>query len=233
MSIIGDVVTDALSNVFTFARRDRGLERLMAEGELLPARIYAIRYVEQHDTADTWLYGLDVPTAAGPLRVTVRQQLLPEPERAHLGATVLVRHRDGEVAIDWEETLRRAGVDLGEDPAVGFRTKQLRQPIEPGVDHRGSDRSRLQKGRRAQARITGIAPVVVMGMSTDAWNVRLVVDDDGAARPVASRRMRVPAFAVHLLVEGTTVPVAIDRRRPDRVTVDWASAAEQAVATTP
>ena len=108
MGILDDVVGDALGNLFTGGRGDKKLRRLHEEGELVPATIYAIRIVSKGDAADEYSYGLDLATSAGPLRASVRQQLVPDPWRAPLGARVLARHLAGAVAIDWPATLDEA-----------------------------------------------------------------------------------------------------------------------------
>src|SRR4051794_39554025 len=110
MGILDDFAGAALGNLFSGGRSDRPLQRLQRDGELVPATIYAIRIVSKGDDADEYSYGLDLVTSAGPLRASVRQQLIPDPWRAPLGARVLARHLAGAVAIDWPATLDDAGV---------------------------------------------------------------------------------------------------------------------------
>ena len=70
----------------------------------MPATIYAIRVVSKGDAADECSCGLDLATSAGPLRASVRRQLIPDPWRPPLGARVLARHLAGAVAIHWPAT---------------------------------------------------------------------------------------------------------------------------------
>ena len=58
MGILGDIVGDALGNLFAAGRTDAKLERLREEGELVAATIYAIRVVSKSDAADEYSYGL-------------------------------------------------------------------------------------------------------------------------------------------------------------------------------
>jgi hypothetical protein len=80
MGVLDDLLGGALHDLWTPARRDKGLERLAAEGELVPATIYAIKVKRRSEDADVWHYGLDLIARGGPLRA---------------------RHLDGRVAIDW------------------------------------------------------------------------------------------------------------------------------------
>jgi hypothetical protein len=227
MSILGDIVGDALGNVFTFARSDKKLKRLHEEGELVPATIYAIRIVGKSESADEYSYGLDLATSAGLLRASVRQQLAPDPWRAPLGARVLARHLAGAVAIDWPATLDEAGV---RHQASFIAIKTLKTPLQPGIDDNRIDRRRLRDGVRTDAQILSSEPVEVMGMPTQNRRLQLRVEDDGGARTVLLKRELVPPYAWTLAVAGGRVPVAIDPKRPDRVTIDWPSAAEAVAA---
>ena len=227
MGILDDIVGDALSNVFTFARSDKKLKRLHEEGELVPATIYAIRIVGKSESADEYSYGLDLATSAGPLRASVRQQLAPDPWRAPLGARVLARHLAGAVAIDWPATLDEAGV---RNSASFIAIRTLKTPLPPGIDDNRIDRRRLRDGIRTDAQILSSEPVEVMGMPTQNRRLQLRVDDDAGPRTVLLKRELVPPYAWALAVTGVRVPVAIDPKRPDRVTIDWSSAAEAVAA---
>lgn len=228
MSILGDIVGDALGNVFTpFARSDKKLKRLHEQGELVPATIYAIRIVGKSESGDEYSYGLDLATSAGPLRASVRQQLAPDPWRAPLGARVLARHLAGKVAIDWSATLDEAGVP-NQAPFIAIKT--LKTPLPPGIDDDRIDRKRLRDGIRTEAQIVSSEPVEVMGMPTQNRRLQLRIDDDAGPRTVLLKRELVPPYAWALGVAGVRVPVAIDRKRPERVTIDWPRAAEAVAA---
>ncbi len=214
-----------LDNLFTGARRDRGLERLAEHGELVPATIYAIRVVGRSDSADVWTYGLDLLTSAGPLRASVRQMLVPDAWRAPLGARVLARHLDGRVAIDWPATLREAGV---EPPTGLLAGKTLSTTLEPGIDDDRISRKRLAEGRRVNALVVAAEPVVIMGMPTQNVRLTLRIEDSRSPRTATLARELVPQYAAALAVAGARLPVAIHPQRPDRITIDWPAAAEAA-----
>ncbi len=227
MSLLGDLVSDTLSNLFVAGGKDKGLQRLAAEGELVPATIYAIKLVSKSDSADEWTYGIDLVTSGGPLRASVRQQLNPDAWRASLGARVLARHLDGRVAIDWPATLAEAGV---ESPTGLLAGKTLKRPLEPGVTDDNVNAKRLRDGTRADAEVLAVEELAVMGMPTHSHRIELRLDDAavGGPRTVVLKRENVPPYAQSLLRVGARLPVAVDRGRPDRVTVDWPAAAEAA-----
>ncbi len=206
-------------------RTDRKLKRLAEQGELVPATIYAIRVVGRSEGADDWTYGLDMVTSAGPLRASVRQQLVPDAWRAPLGARVLARHLDGRVAIDWPATLTEAGVD----PPTGLLAgKTLTTTLEPGIDDDRIDRKVLTEGRRLEALVVASEPVLVMGMPTQNRRLTLRLEDPRSPRTAVLAREHVPPYAQALGVAGGRLPVAINPKKPDRVVVDWPGAAEAA-----
>jgi hypothetical protein len=227
VGFLDDIASDALGNLFTGGRTDKKLERLGQEGELVPATIYAIRVVTRSDSADEWTYGLDLVTSAGPLRASVRQQPRPDQWRAMLGAHVLARHLDGKVAMDWPATLNEAGVHHDTTLLAG---KTLKTTLEPGIDDDRINRKRLRDGVRTEAEILAREDVEVMGMPTENRRLELRLDDGDGPRTVVLKREFVPPYADTLAQVGARVPVAVDPGRPDRVTIDWPSAAEQAAA---
>ncbi len=184
MGFLDDLVGDALGNVFTGGRSDKQLQRLHDEGELVPATIYAIRIVSKGEDADEHSYGLDLATSAGPVRASVRQQLIPDPWRAPLGARVLARHLAGAVAIDWPATLDEAGVA---HEASFIAIKTLKTPLQPGIDDARIDHRRLRDGISADAQIVSSEPVEVLGMPTQNRRLELRVDDDAGPRTVAAQ----------------------------------------------
>jgi len=213
----------ALDNLFVAGGNDKALKRLHERGELVPATIYAIRVVSKSDSADEWTYGLDMVTSGGPLRVAVRQQLIPDPWRAPLGGRVLARQLDGLAAIDWPATLDEAGVP---HQASFIAIKTLKKPLEAGIDDNSIDRKRLRDGMRTEAQIVSSQPVEVMGMATENRRIELRVGD----RTVVLKREHVPPYAQALAVAGAVLPVALDPKRPERVTIDWPTAATAAAA---
>lgn len=223
MSVLGTIVDDALSHLFTSGRRDRRLERLVAEGERLTGVIDGYRVRSGSDTADSHWVSLTVQGTAGPFRATVRQSLIPRPELAPLGTRVVVLHRDGMVAVDWPTTLRDLGVDVGEYDTV-VADKTLKEPLPPGIDDDRISAKKLERGTPAEAVVTEVGDVVLFGMPTQNKNLHLDID----GRPVVVGRALVPHYAVGLTAVGTRLPVAVDPKNPDKVTIDWKTAAERA-----
>ncbi len=228
--MLGGLLDGALDNLFAFARTDRRLRRLGEQGELVPATIYAIRVASDGDGGERWSYGLDLVTSSGPLRASVRQQLIPDPWRAPLGARVLARHLDGRVAIDWPATLDELGV---EHHASFMALRTLRTPLKPGIDDELIDRKRLRDGVRREALVVADEPLESVFGPTRNRRLELRIDGDDAgatARTVVLKRADVPPYAAALVRVGARLPVAVDPRRPDRITIDWPSAAQAAVA---
>jgi hypothetical protein len=227
MGLLDDLFGGVFDNLFVVGRTDRRLRRLAKQGELVPATIYAIRVVAKSDGGDEWTYGLDLVTSSGPLRASVRQQLIPQPWRAPLGGRVLARHLKGRVAIDWPATLAEAGVD---DDRILLAGRTLRKPLEPGVEDGYVNAKRLRTGTRTEAEVLAVEPVTVMGMPTENRRMELRLDDAGVAGPrtVVLKREYVPPYVQSLAVVGARLPVAVDQKKPDRVTVDWPAVAEAA-----
>jgi hypothetical protein len=88
------------------------------------------------------------------------------------------------------------------------------------------NRKRLRDGVRVDAEIVARDEVIVMGMPTQNRRLELRLEDDGGPRTVVLAREFVPPYAESLAQVGARVPVAVDPARPDRVTIDWPSAAE-------
>lgn len=192
-------------------RRSR---KLLEQGEVATATVAGLRReTRTDDSPDRWTYAL---VLADGTRLGVRQLLSPDRERVRIGGEVVVRHRDGKAIIDWPATLRRMGVaDVSDAHALGDH-KAVDPPAD-GIE----DRAMKLKGDRATATLVSAEPLVVLGMATQ--NVRLVLDLAGARHELG--RELVPDYARHLLVAGSTLPVAVDGRK---VRIDWAAAATAA-----
>lgn len=78
----------------------------------------------------------------------------------------------------------------------------------------------------AEARLVGVEDVVVFGMTS--MNKHLHLEIDG--RPVTVQRAFVADYARPLLHDGATLPVAVDPKNPDKITIDWETAAEREAA---
>jgi hypothetical protein len=232
-NVVVDLVGDALSTL-TPGTRNRRLEALVRDGELLPATIDGLRVRRGGDTADEHWVSVTVRGASGPFRASVRQSLIPHGREARLGTAVLVRHLDGRIAVDWPASLRALGIALDGDEAGGpsiIAGKTLKQPLPPGIDDDRVSRKQLARGVPARARITAVEDMLIFGMPTMNKHLHLAVDDRGAGeRAVSLRRAYIPAYADALVTVGAVLPVAVDPGRPDQVTIDWVTAAEAAAA---
>lgn len=203
MSLLGDLVGDALSHLFVSGRTDRRLRELLEHGERAPATIDGIR-VRLNDDTEDWRWGLTVHAPAGEFRAGVKQRLLMP---VRLGQRVEVLHLD-----------ERAVIDDGE-PSVGT---PLKAPIEPGIDDGLAPRKRLERWTRTPARLVAAEQVTLFGAATENHDLQLELAD---GRALLAKRKRVPLYARHLLEPGTTLPVVVDPGKPDRAEVDWAAAA--------
>ena len=191
----------------------------------MPATIYAIRVVVKSDSADEWTYGIDLVTSSGPLRASVRQQLIPQPWRAPLGGRVLARHLDGRVAIDWPATLAEAGV---EDDRILLAGKTLKQPLEPGVEDGTVNAKRLRDGTRVEAELLAEEPVSVLGMPSQTRRLTLRLARGAPVRAKWAQAGARPAVRGDARGLGARLPVAVDPKKPDRITIDWPAFAEAA-----
>lgn len=207
-------------------RTDKKLAKLMSEGELVPARIYAIKSEEHVDSADDWYYGLDAQTSNGPLRASIRQTITKHPERAQLGANVKARHLDGRLAIDWPSTLADFGLDT--KGAESYVTKFLKTTLEPGIHDNHFDAKKLAKGTRAIGRVRSCEMFEMMGMPTKNWNIEVEFEHNGTQQTAQLKRDYVPPYALELLKVGAELPIVHDPDKPGKANIDWAMAAEAA-----
>lgn len=227
MTIFGDILSDALGNLFVVGGNDNRAAKLLSEGELVPAKIYAIRCVDRSDSAETWSYGLDLQTSNGPLRASVEQRVLgPAASHLTLGRNVKARHLNGKVGIDWEATAREAGLDPGESSSLPGKT--LRKPLEPGVEDNRFNSKRLKNGTRAIAKVVELEPYVAFGMPTQQMNITVAFTDGSAPREVVIKRALVPSYGAEQLTVGAKVPIAVDAKNPDKISIDWFELCEPA-----
>lgn len=226
MSFIGDLVGDLFSNLMPSfgGRGSRSLRKLVKDGESLEAVIDGFRITSNGDTDDDWV-SVRVAGAGGTFRATVKQRLGPHGELARLGTPVLVKHRRGRVAVDWSATLRRLGYEVDQDASI-HAGRTLREPRPPGIEDYRVDKKKLARGTAAEARLVAVEDVSVFGMPSMNKHLHLLVD----GRPVVVKRAFVADYAADLLHDGAVLPVAIDPKDPDKVTIDWETAAEQAAA---
>lgn len=97
-----------------------------------------------------------------------------------------------------------------------------------GIDDDTLGGRRLARGTRAQATIIsadGYAGVL-SPLGLDAHDLVLSVMEATGPRRLELGPRTVPPYAKHLLREGVGLPFAIDAKKPERETIDWAAAAE-------
>jgi hypothetical protein len=195
----------------------------LADGERLTGRIVGIER-KLDGGQDTEVFAIEVrqgttTTVAG---VRVRAGRM---QRLRLGLPVIVRAgKRGRVVIDWQAMCDAWGVSA-DTPGQ----KSLRRPPESGVRDTALDarvQRRLKADERARATIVALERRMAFGMPTENWDVTLRLAD---GRDVHADGDAIPFYAAWLAAPGVEVPVAIDASRPDRVTVDWPAAANEAV----
>ncbi len=211
-------------NPFAFLEHNRRRAvKLARDGERACGRIVGIRVRRQTDNApDRYEYAVAVASGAQPFRAGVRQHLVPR-ERLRLGMEVEVSHdAKRRTLIDWERTIGAPARDV---ELVGW--KRVEPPAD-GIDDDTLGRKRLARGTRAQATITSAEAYagLLSPLGLDAHDLVLSVMEATGPRRVELGRQTVPPYARHLLRQGVVLPVAIDAKKPQRVTIDWAAAAE-------
>ena len=185
-------------------RHHRRGKRLLAEGTPGRGRIVGIkvRGGREHNP-DVHEYAIVLDDGR---RLGCRQRL---PDGARLGCEVDVRV-DGRLVI----------VVLPDREAWGWKA------VEPPPDGVDDDRHRMDRERRKGSPVSltvlAVEPVTVLGMP--ALNVDIVVRVDGRYDAVVKNAL-VPTYATHLAEPGTVLPGYVRASRPDRVRVDWPSAA--------
>lgn len=195
----------------------------LAEGERLSGRIVGIRR-KLEDGTDSELLALEVRsgTATAVSGVRIRADRM---ERLRLGLAVPVRAgASGRVVVDWPAMCVAWGLSASE-PAQ----KPLRRAPDHGVTDTALDarvQRRLKRGEPGRATIASLERRTAFGMPTENWNVGLRLADGRAVRADGDV---IPFYAAWLAAPGAEVPVALDASNPDRVTVDWPAAANEAL----
>lgn len=218
MSVLDTILGGIFDNLFVWGNSNRRNERLQRRGELVPGKIYALKVKNSSDSTTEYV-GLDVQSSDGPLRATVCQWLRPG-EYARLGADVLVWRRGRRVAVAWHETLARQGVEVSETLFAG---RTLRTTLKPGIHDNHFNTKRLTTGTRSTATVQSVEAGQVFGMPTENKTVALLLAD---GRTMTLKREYVPPYGAHLLFVGAVLPIAIDLKKPDRISIDWPGMAE-------
>lgn len=229
MSLINEVYFK-LSAPFDRLNAARLGTRLLHKGTQSPARLDGIKATHSEATGiqDVWVWRVTVRPAGGePFVATFQQNLDPERRRLYLGCELLVRHdtRGRRAAIDWPAMRTRWGLDSPFDKPDRWRP--VLSKVDDGIDDhrmRGGHRRKLEKGTRTEAEVVRAQGATGMfGMRDERWDFALRLAGDG--RELTLTKVEPPDYAFHLIAPGTSIPVAVDPKRPDRVTVDWVGGA--------
>lgn len=202
-----------------------GPDRVVGRGTQGWGRIVAIRVRESSDDSSSRIDEYVLALAPSGRRVALRQRLDPD-DRVRLGMDVATFERDDEVVIDWERTMHAAGV-AGSTQTYGWKTVKDWGGI--GILDESEGRGKATaKGVAAMARIErfehrshlgGLATSLAIGVT-----VAMPGDEPFA---VELPRQTVPFYASHLAVTGLQLRCWVDAKRLDRVTLDWAEAAQR------
>lgn len=207
--ILDDLFGTILDGLFhPFGGGGRRQRRLAEKGERLSGVIDGIAVKGGGD--EKHFLSVRVQGPAGEFRKTVRQQVHERGEFSRLGAQVPVLHRKGQILVDFPGGAVAAG-----------RTR--RKPLEPGIRDDRLDNKRLRTGTRVTAQLLDLEDVEIMGMATQNKHLLLALPGGSTVRV---KRAFVPVYASHLAVPGAHLPVALDAKKPEKVSVDWPAAAE-------
>ncbi len=208
-------------------RRFKRADRLIGEGERATARIAGIdRHLEGGTTVQA--IALEFPNAAGIVRAGVRETTARGRERLRLGLQVPVRCDETRAVVDWP--LLWATWDL--KPGM-VAARLLRSAPDDGVRERALDASAqtlLDGGVPARAAIVSVEHVVIHGMPTENFDLRLRLTAPGAGpEEILVDRDEIPFYAQWLAAPGAEVPIAVSPDDPSLGAVDWAAAAVEHV----
>lgn len=196
-------------------------QKVVDKGEQASGRIVGIE-VEmvsggEGETArrvDDYAIEVDVPA---PFVAGVRQYLQPD-DRVRLGMEVVVLHLEGHAVIDW-----RATCDGSSSPVSAL----LKAPPERGIVDKTLGLKKATKGLPATVTISNLQiRQAMMGMKS-VLDIDVAVLCDGLDEyDLQLKKATVPFYATHLAEIGGPLPGWVDPKRPDRVVIDWAAAAE-------
>ncbi len=204
--------------------------KLMRTGTQSPGRLDGVKGTRSETTGnqDIWVWRVTVRPAAGqPFEATFQQNLDRERRRLHLGCELLLRHdaRARRVVIDWPAMRTGWGLPASFDKPGSWRP--VLGKVETGIDDhrmRGGHRRKLEKGVRTTADVISATRAQgAFGMLDERWDVTLRLTSDG--HELTLKKVEPPDYGFHLLGPGAVIPVALDPKRPDRVTIDWVAGA--------
>lgn len=149
--------------------------------------------------------------------VGIMQQLLPV-DSVRLGMEVVAIHHEASAVIDWAATCG------GEAPIYGWMVPK-RVP-EPGIvdEFLKLDRARRQTPATATIRAAEVRDTMMGAARSLA--LELTVEPRGLdAYDSELTKVKVPFYANHLIEVGNRLPVWVNPKRLDNITVDWPVAA--------
>lgn len=192
----------------------RAARKLLAKGTAAAGTIVGIRASSRgtEPQTDRWEYAVRVGSSV----LGVRQQLVPERERAHLGSSVLVRDDGaGRAVIDWTASMAAGGVGPVAPSAVDWSTVEA--PAEGSIDDRRRPdlRARLEGRPLVELELVAATRSTALGGALAAWDLML----RSSAGTAVLAATGVPDYAVHLLVAGATLHGIVDDA--GSVLVDW------------
>lgn len=204
--------------------RDDG-DSVLTKGARHRGRISAIRVTQTHDEDPIRLddYIVQVEAAGGGGTFAIRQRLSPD-GYVRLGMPVVVAvHRDNAI-IDWAATLAASGIPAENNTA---KWKMVKNDGAGGISDETIGLAKWQrKGVPATLEITGIGLVKILGGLAKKNQLTVIVRQDGAAPYETTLKLdQAPHYARHLPVVGAVLPGFVDARHPEKVGIDWPSAA--------
>ena len=204
--------------------RDDG-DSVLTKGARHRGQILAIRVTQTRDEDPIRLddYIVQVEPAGGGGKFAIRQRLWPD-EYVRLGMPVVVAvHRDNAI-IDWAATLAASGIPAENSTA---KWKMVKDDGAGGISDETIGLAKWQrKGVPATLEITGIGLVKILGGLAKKNQLTVIVRQDGAAPYETTLTLdQAPHYARHLPIVGAVLPGFVDARRPEKVGIDWPTAA--------
>ena len=201
-------------------------DRVVSKGSRTSGKVVAIRVSEvSSDDTKHLVHEFVVAVGAGGRRAAVRQNLMPA-DRIRLGMIVDLFERGDDIVIDWERTMSAQGVD---DDTITHGWKMVKDWEGTGIIDTSDGRKKaLEKGIEARARIEQFSQRSHLGGLAQSTTIAATVTVPGdEPYSIELGGQVVPDYATHLAQAGTELRCFVDAKRLDRVTLDWADAAER------
>jgi hypothetical protein len=199
-------------------------DKVLTRGDALTGTIVAIEVSSTGGEHPTRIDEYVVAIGGQGRRLGVRQHL-PPTEWVRLGMPVQVRVLKDDMFIDWAATMAAIG-QRGTNDTDGWKPRKDhgRSGI---VDENSGVEHAAKKGVPAHVRIDALGFRNHLGGIVRALtiNASVVIEGDQPYE-VALEKHDVPFYATHLATVGRVLSGYVAGRRLDRVTVDWARAAQ-------